>query len=241
MTKDLRGELSTLALGRFKLRFVRPRFSADLAVQIAAAGMPAFLNNVAGRVTSVLFNASLLALGGEDAVAVYGVLMYASGIWFSFTYGIGDALQPSVGYNYGAKRPGRVLALEKRIFASIIVLSLVTAGVMQLFPTQLTALFMANAPKQIVEMAVPAFRLFSLAYLVRWLPLCTQIFYTSIERPKQASMQSLFIVLVAPIAMLVLLRPLGLNGLWLNLPAASALSSVVGAVMLRRLVRELSQ
>ena len=227
--------------GKFKLQFVRPRFTAGLAKQVTAAGMPAFLNNIASRVTAVLFNAALLALGGEDAVAVYGVLMYVSGIWFSFTYGIGDALQPSVGYNLGAGRPDRVLALEKRIYASIIALSLVAAAAMLFLPAQITALFMANAPEQIVTMATSAFRLFSIAYLVRWLPMCTQMFYTAVERPKEASWLSLVIVLFGPVAMLVALRPLGLDGLWLNLPAASALSSVVSAVMLRRLVRELSQ
>ena len=74
-------------LGRNKLRFVRPRLSAELVHEITAAGMPAFLNNVAGRVTSVLLNAALLAQGGEDAVAVYGVLMYASGVVFPLLYG----------------------------------------------------------------------------------------------------------------------------------------------------------
>ena len=227
------------ALGRHKLRFVKPHFTADLIGEIVTAGSPAFLNNVAGRVTQVMFNASLLALGGEDAVAVYGIVMYTTGIWFSFTYGIGDALQPSVGYNLGAGRPDRVLALEKRIFASIIVLSLGTMALMALFPTQLTALFMANAPEHIVELARPAFRFVSIAYLVRWLPMCTQMFFTAVEKPKRASVLSVVIVLIAPLSMLFLLQPLGLTGLWLNLAGASVVSSIVAGVMLVGLVREL--
>ena len=88
-------------------------------------------------------------------------------------------------------------------------------------------------------LAGPAFRLFSLAYFLRWLPMATQAFYTAIERPKPASVFSLFSVLVAPLAALVLLQPLGLNGLWLNLPAATLASTIVAAVMLVRLRREL--
>ena len=226
-------------LGRLQLHFVRPRLSAGLAREITSAGMPAFLNNVAGRVTSVLLNAALLAQGGEDAVAVYGVLMYASGVVFPLLYGTCDALQPAVGYNLGAKRVDRVVKLEKRIFAACAVISISLAAIMLAFPTPLTLLFMEDAPDSILSLAGPAFRLFSIAYFLRWLPMCTQAFYTAIERPRPASAFSIFSVLAAPLAALVLLRPLGLDGLWLNLPAATLASTVVAAVMLYRLRKEL--
>lgn len=226
-------------LGRNKLRFVRPRLSAELAHEITAAGMPAFLNNVAGRVTSVLLNAALLAQGGEDAVAVYGVLMYASGVVFPLLYGTCDSLQPAVGYNLGAGRTDRVVKLEKRIFVACAAISVTLATLMLAFPRELTLAFMADASDDILTMAGPAFRLFSIAYFLRWLPMATQAFYTAIERPKPASAFSLFSVLAAPLVALVLLRPLGLNGLWLNLPVATLASTVVAMYMLVRLRQEL--
>ncbi len=226
-------------LGRLKLHFVRPRITYVLAREITAAGMPAFLNNVAGRVTSVLLNTALLAQSGEDAVAVYGVLMYASGVVFPLLYGTTDALQPAVGYNLGAGRVDRVVKLEKRIFAACAAISIALSVLMLAFPRELTLLFMAQASEGILALAGPAFRLFSIAYFLRWLPMCTQAFYTAIERPKPASAFSLFSVLAAPLAALVLLQPLGLDGLWLNLPAATLASTVVAAVMLVHLRREL--
>lgn len=226
-------------LGRYQLRFVAPHVDMPLVRQITAAGMPAFLNNVAGRVTSVLLNTALLAQGGEDAVAVYGALMYASGVVFPLLYGTCDALQPAVGYNLGAGRVDRVVKLEKRIFAACAAISVTLSVAMLLFPQQLTLLFMADASQSILEMAGPAFRLFSIAYFLRWLPMATQAFYTAIERPKPASVFSLFSVLVAPVAALVLLQPLGLNGLWLNLPVATLASTVVAVAMLVRLRKEL--
>lgn len=226
-------------LGRYKLRFVRPRLTWPLAREICSAGMPAFLNNVAGRVTSVLLNAALLAQGGEDAIAVYGVLMYASGVVFPLLYGTCDALQPAVGYNLGAGRVDRVIKLEKRIFAACAAISVSLSVTMLAFPRELTLLFMADASENILALAGPAFRLFSIAYFLRWLPMATQAFYTAIERPKPASAFSLFSVLFAPLVALVLLEPLGLDGLWLNLPVATLASTVVAAVMLVRLRREL--
>ena len=226
-------------LGRYQLRFVRPHLTWTLCHEICAAGMPAFLNNVAGRVTSVLLNRALLAQGGENAVAVYGALMYASGVVFPLLYGTCDSLQPAVGYNLGAGRIDRVVKLEKRIFAACGAISVALSVAMLTFPRELTLLFMADASESLLELAEPAFRLFSIAYFLRWLPMCTQAFYTAIERPRPASIFSLFSVLAAPLATLVLLRPLGLDGLWLNLPAATLASTAVAVVMLVRLRRQL--
>ncbi|MBP3893209.1 MAG: MATE family efflux transporter [Atopobiaceae bacterium] len=225
--------------GRYQLRFVRPHITWELSREICSAGMPAFLNNVAGRVTSVLLIAALLAQGGEDAVAVYGALMYASDVVFPLLYGTCDSLQPAVGYNLGAKRTDRVVKLEKRVFAACAAISVSLAVIMFAFPRELTLMFIANPSDSILSLAGSAFRLFSIAYFLRWLPMCTQAFYTAIERPKPASAFSLFSVLVAPLATLVLLDPLGLDGLWLNLPVATLASTAVAIVMLVRLRREL--
>ena len=226
-------------LGRLQLRFVRPHLTPGLMREIVSAGMPAFLNNVAGRVTSVLLNKALLAQGGEDAVAVYGALMYASGVVFPLLYGTIDALQPAVGYNYGAGSIVRVVKLEKRIFAACAVISISLSVIMLAFPRELTLFFMPDASDNILSLAGPAFRLFSLAYFVRWLPMAAQSFYTAIEKSRPAAWFSVFEALLAPVAALVLLTPLGLNGLWLNLPVATVASTAVAAGMLVRLRREL--
>lgn len=84
--------------GKAMLKFVRPRFSGAMFKQILACGSPVFLSNIAGRVTSVLMNISLMTLGvkalgeggGTTAVAVYAVLMYAGDMCQPLIYGMGD-------------------------------------------------------------------------------------------------------------------------------------------------------
>ena len=65
--------------GKMQLRFVRPRFHAKALREIVSCGLPSFLNNIAGRVTSIIMNVVLLALGGQNAVSVYGILMTMDG------------------------------------------------------------------------------------------------------------------------------------------------------------------
>ena len=61
--------------GRMLLRFRRPRFSRAMIRKIVTSGAPNFLNNIAGRITSILMNVLLVRLGGEIAVSIYGVLI----------------------------------------------------------------------------------------------------------------------------------------------------------------------
>ena len=86
--------------GKATLRFCRPRFSWAMIRQIIACGSPNFLNNIAGRITSILLNFILVRLGGERAVSVYGILMYVDGFIQPLLYGMCDSLQPAVGYNW---------------------------------------------------------------------------------------------------------------------------------------------
>ena len=67
---------------------------------IAACGTPNFLNNVSARITEILMNAILVRLGGAMAVSVYGILLFVDGLIQPLLYGICDALQPAVGYNW---------------------------------------------------------------------------------------------------------------------------------------------
>ena len=95
--------------GKMALKFVRPKFSRRILGQIVSCGCPTFLNNIAGRVTSIIMNMVLLQLGGASAVSVYGILMYADGIILQLMYGMCDSLQPAVGYNWGAARRALLL------------------------------------------------------------------------------------------------------------------------------------
>ena len=63
--------------------------------QIVSCGSPNFLNNIAGRITSIVMNAILVRLGGETAVSVYGILMFADGFIQPLLYGMCDSLQPA--------------------------------------------------------------------------------------------------------------------------------------------------
>ena len=226
--------LAPFALGQMKLRFCRPQFTRKMILRIASCGSPAFLNNIAGRVTSILMNMLLVRLGGEIAVSVYGVLMYADGFIQPILYGACDSLQPAVGYNWGAGRYSRSRAIEGCCRRAALVISLVSAAVLFAFPAQTAQLFLADASAADLAMAAGAVRLFSLTYLTRWFSFWVQSYLLAVEKAVQATVISVSTALVFPVALIALLWPLGLTGLWLNFAGTALLAGLLAAALLRR-------
>lgn len=227
--------------GKMQLRFVRPRFHAKALREIVSCGLPSFLNNIAGRVTSIIMNVVLLALGGQNAVSVYGILMTMDGFVHPLLYGMCDSLQPAVGYNWGAQKFSRVRAIEKCCFTASGILSLLSVVLMALFPEQLTRLFISGAGPDVTAMSVTAIRLFSLTYITRWFSFATQSYMLAIEKPLPASLISVSTALIFPVILIIALWPFGLTGIWLNFAGTSALAAVMSAVILTRLRAELSK
>ena len=226
--------------GKLQLRFVRPRLSWDMIRQIVSCGAPNFLNNIAGRLTSILMNMLLVRLGGERAVSIYGILMYVEGVIQPLLYGMCDSLQPAVGFNWGAQKYSRVRAIEKCCYTASAAVSVISAAVIMLIPGFIARLFLADAGGVIPD-AVFALRLFSLTYVTRWLSFATQSYMLAVEKALPASVLSIATVLVFPLLLILALWPLGLTGIWLNLPLTSALSGVLALLILKRLRGELSQ
>lgn len=222
--------------GRQILKFVKPHFTSSLFVQVFSNGMPAFLFNIAGRISSVIMNVFLLNLGGATAVAAYGVILYADGIVQPVLYGFCDSLQPAVSYNYGAKRFDRVKALEKICFVACALISAVMAGVMILFSTPLARLFMSESDGvEVIDMASYAMKFFAAAYFIRWFCLTVQSYMTAVGRVAYATIISLCASLIFPVLFIYMFdKALRLDGLWLNMLFSSIATAIVSGIILVR-------
>ena len=230
--------LFPFARGKLQLKFCRPRFTLPMVRQIVACGSPNFLNNVAARVTSILMNFVLLRLGGQNAVSIYGILMYVEGLIQPLLYGACDSLQPAVSFNWGAGSLGRVRAIERYCFSAAAGISLLSAGVLFLCPGAVTALFLSGMDEAFLGTARLAIRLFALTYLTRWFSFAVQSLMTAVERALAASLISVSTALFFPAALILLLWPLGLTGIWLNFAATSLLAGGLAWYILARFLRQ---
>ena len=203
-------------------------------------GMPGFLNNIAGRAVSILMNYLLLKQGGAIAVSVYGILMNIDFFVQSLLYGMCDSLQPAVSYNWGARNYIRVKAIEKICFIVAFIISVVCGILVFILPEQTVKLFMNNASTDLTQMAVPAVRIFSLAFLIKWLVYSIQSYLLAIEKTKEATILSVTSVAIFPIIIILALYPIGLTGFWLNTPVVSVFSVILGIYFMKKVNKKLA-
>jgi Na+-driven multidrug efflux pump len=234
-------------MNRALLKFVKPRFHMAMFKEIAACGSPVFLNNIAGRVTSILMNISLMTLGvaafgeggGTTAVAVYAVLMYASDLCWPLLYGISDSLSPAIGYNWGAKNYDRVKRLVRCVYIGTSLVGLLSTALLFFFPGMVAALFTNAEDVRLLDISTRAIRLFCFAYLFRWFVVTTQGFLSAIEKPALATLMSIAVALVFPVLMLGALWQMGLDGIWLNFAGVNALAAMLGAILLQKVWKKI--
>lgn len=233
--------------GKTLLRFQKPKFHGDMIREIAACGSPVFLNNISGRVTSILLNISLMTLGaqvwgengGTTAVAVYAVLMYASDFCWPLLFGISDSLAPAIGYNWGAANYDRVKKIVKCGYIGNAAVGAVSTSVLFFFSETVASLFVNAQDAMLLAESAHAVRLFCFAYLFRWFGVMTQGFLSAIEKPALATAMSVCTAFVFPVTVLCLLWNLGLDGIWLNFVGVNILASALGILLLVRVGREI--
>ena len=231
------------------LEFTKPHFHAAMFKEIAACGSPVFLNNVSGRVTSILMNISLMTLGkeafgldgGTTAVAIYAVLMYASDLCWPLLYGISDSLSPAIGYNWGAKDYTRVKKIVTTAYVGTALVGLVSTSILFFFPGTVASLFVKSEETLLLKEATRAVRLFCFAYLFRWFGVTTQGFFSAIEKPVLATLMSVCTAFVFPVIILAALWSLGLDGIWFNFVGVNILTAILGALLLLYVVREIKR
>ena len=230
---------ATLALtpfiqGKLSLKFVRPRITKALILRILSCGTPNFLNNIAGRITSIVLNMMLVRLGGESAVSIYGVLMYTDGLVQPILYGTCDSLQPAIGYNWGAGKRSRVRAIEKYCIIGSALISLTAAVLVHTFPSVIASLYVDSSLSELLSSTTHALTVFSLAFVTRWISFSTQSFMLAIEKPKYAAAISISTALIFPMLLLLILKNFGLEGIWFNFAGTNALAAILSIAIVAK-------
>lgn len=231
--------LIPFAFGKFQLRFCKPKFSGELVKRVISSGSPNFLSNVAGRLTSIVMNMALLHMGGQDAVTIFGVMMYGGDIIQPLLYGVCDSLQPAIGYNYGAGRMDRVKSIEKYILAAGAAISAFSIALMMAVPELVAKIFLQPEETELLAASARVIRIYSLTFITRWFGFSVQSLFTALNLPRPATLLSVGNAFVFPLVLLAVLWGLGLDSLWLNTPLTSLLVTIAAALLLLYMIKDL--
>lgn len=225
---------------KLPLRFIKARISAQTVRNIVANGSSEFFSNIAGSVCMVLFNAVLMRMAGYLAVAAFSIVMYVDSVVKSMLFGMSDALQPAISYNYGAGERQRLFAIERRVQIAAACVSISALAIMLFAGGPLIGLFTAPGNPELLALSTRAMHLFALSYLVSWCGIASSSFLTAVDRPAASLALSFCQTLLFPVlALAVLPTVLKLDGVWLSSLAAGTVSVLLAAFLIARTVRHI--
>lgn len=214
-----------------KLRKSNVKLRAGIVIDIFKIGLSPFLMQIAAGAVMVLFNYNLLKYSGEMAVAAIGIINRVSMLILMPIFGISQAVQPIIGYNYGARQYGRVTnALKKAIIAATL---LSTAGfvIIQIFDEAIIRLFNNNA--ELIQIGSAGLRVMLIMLPIIGFQVIGASYFQAVGKARQAIMLSMSRQIIMLIPLLLILPPVfGVQGIWWSGPAADFGSSLLTAVAL---------
>ena len=218
---------------QFSLNQIRP--SGPIIARIYSVGVPSILLQTVASLLIFGLNQILVAFS-ETATAVYGVYFKLQGFAFLPIIGMNNGMVPIIAYNYGAKKPERILQTIKLAITYALIIMVVAVAVFQIFPTQLLGFFQASP--EMLEIGVPALRILSLCFIIGGFTIVSSSVFQALGRGLLSMSISIFrqLVLVLPLAYFFSLTG-KLEMVWWAFPVAEVLAGLLALYYLRRAYR----
>ena len=219
---------------RFSWRFLKPK--AGTVGPILAVGVPAIVMNAIGSVMNFGMN-QILQSFQETATGVFGIYYKLQSFFFMPLFGMNSATISIIAYNYGAKKPDRIVKTLR--WACGIAVGIMLAGLLafQLAPDVLLGLF--NPSEDFLAIGTSALRIISFHFPVAAfciiLGACFQALGNGIYSTIVSLCRQLFVLL--PVAYLLSLTG-DVHNVWWAFPVAEIASGFVTALLFTRIYRQ---
>ena len=218
---------------QFHFRDFRP--SGAIIGGIYSVGLPSIAMQSIGSVMVFGINQILLSFT-KTATAVFGIYFKLQSFIFLPVFGLNNGLVPIVAYNYGARKPERIVKAIRLGVMYAVGIMLMGFLAFQLVPHTLLSMFVAEgeSPAELLAIGVPALRIISISFLCAgFCIVCSSVF--------QAMGHGMFSLIVSLVRQLVVLLPTGfllarLQGLsfvWWAFPISELFSVTLCITFLR--------
>lgn len=235
-------ELAHFSNKKHELHFVQGIFKLKKRIVkgILSIGLAPFLMNLAASFIVALINWRLGSYGGDLYIGAYGNINKLAMIFFMIVFGLNQGMQPIVGYNYGALKYGRV----REAFMKIVVVATCVMSVAfimgLLLPGLVSRIFTSDA--MLMAATEEGMRIVFLLYPVIGFQIVSSSMFQSIGKPGKAILLSLTRQLLFLLPLLIILPPIfGTKGVWMSMPIADIISTVLAVVLITKQLRKFKQ
>lgn len=208
--------------------------------RIASLGAAPCSNQLAMMIVQIIMNKSLKYYGSLSAygeaipIACAGIISKVNMVFMSFVIGISQGLQPIAGFNYGAKKYGRVKEAYLKAVSCGFVLAFAAFLLFRFAPRQIISIF-GNGSEEYYQFAIQYFHIFLFFTFINFLQPITSNFFTAIGKPKSGGFLALTRQIIFLLPLLVLFPMIvGIDGIMYAGPIADFLAGAVAAGMVAR-------
>lgn len=169
--------------------------------------------------------------GGDLAIGANGIISSIGLLFVMLIIGIGQGMQPIIGFNHGANHPERVMKTLRLAIISSTIITGVGCIVSVFIPDALVCVFSTDA--ELVRITSNGLRLTMLTFFAVGSQIIISLFFQSMGMAWKAMLLSLSRQFFFQIPALFIL-PLfwQLNGIWLAEPLADVLSALLAWMFL---------
>ena len=205
--------------------------------QIYSVGIPSSLMMTMPSVLVGGLN-GILAAFSDTYVAVLGIYFKLQSFVYMPGNGVIQGMRPMISYSYGAKQYDR---LKETIKVSVLV-----SGVIMILGTMLFVLLprpileLFKAGDEMMTMGETALRIIGTGFIFSAVSTVFAGVFEALGRGAESLVVSLLrqLVIIVPVS-LVLVRFLGVTGVWISFPAAEIIAMVISIILLRRTLHRL--
>ena len=219
---------------QFGFRYAR--LDKKTVAGILTVGIPSIIMNSIGSIMNFGMNQILQGFT-ETATSVFGIYFKLQSFFFMPLFGLNGATISIIAYNYGARKPERIVKTLKFSAGSGLALMLTGLAAFQLIPQVLLAMF--NPSEAFLEIGIAALRTISWSFPIAAVCIILSASFQALGNGIYATITSICrqMLVLLPVAYLMSLTG-NVNNIWLAYPIAELVSGSVTIFFFLRIYRQ---
>lgn len=223
------------------LKFVKPERILSKVNSIFITGFSTFFVDIAMGILTMLLNRQILRYAGTDALSIYGIIVNISTIVQCCAYSVGQASQPIISINFGAKQWQRIKETLKYSLLTIALFSFIATAVALAFPEKLVHMFMTPT-QNVLAIAPTIIRQYCVSFLFLPLNIYSTYYFQSILKPGISFIISVSRGLViGGILIMALPAIFGVNMMWFAMPITEVSVAIFVVVLIVKYTKRLKR
>lgn len=218
------------------LRLVKPNRPLNMLKSIGVTGFSTFFIDIAMGILTMLFNRQILKYLGTNALSVYGIIINVSTFVQCCAYSIGQASQPIISMNFGARQGGRIREVLKYALGTAAVLGAFWTGLALLVPNLFVRIFMMPS-EEILMIAPGIIRSYGISFLLLPLNIFSTYYFQAIMKPVTAFVVSVARgAVISGILICILPAVAGAGAIWFAMPITEFVVSAYVSVSMKKVL-----